>query len=272
MRRGKVVEWTVMSTIVLEVTDHVARITIDRPERMNAFDIDTHEAFAAAIDRVESDDDIRVAVITGAGQRAFCAGRDLKWTAEISSSPEEVRAEADRRMAALTRLQFRFDITKPLIARLNGVALGGGLELALACDIIVAADHVEMGLPEARRGLIAGAMGIHRLPRQIPHHLAMGYLLTGRHFSASRAGELGLVNEVVPFADLDAAVDAWVADIRRCSPAAIRATKQSALDAIHLPLADAAAYVSPAERAWQNGTDRIEGPRAFAEKRTPNWT
>lgn len=126
MRRSKVVEWRAMSTIVLEVTDHVARITIDRPERMNAFDIDTHEAFAAAIDRVESDDDIRVAVITGAGQRAFCAGRDLKWTAEISSSPEEVRAEADRRMAALTRLQFRFDITKPLIARLNGVALGAG--------------------------------------------------------------------------------------------------------------------------------------------------
>lgn len=260
-----------MSSIVLDVADHVARITIDRPERMNAFDIDTHEQFAAAIDRVEADDDIRVAVITGAGDRSFCAGRDLKWTAELSRASDDVRSDVDRRMAELTRLQFRFDITKPLIARVNGVALGGGLELALACDIIIAADHVEMGLPEARRGLIAGAMGIHRLPRQLPHHLAMGYLLTGRHFSAERAAEMGLVNEVVPTADLDTAVDAWVSDIARCSPASLRATKQSALEALHLSLEDAATYVSDAELAWRSSPDRIEGPRAFADKRDPDW-
>ncbi|MEM7285838.1 MAG: enoyl-CoA hydratase-related protein [Actinomycetota bacterium] len=260
-----------MSSIVLDVDGHVARITIDRPERMNAFDIDTHEAFSAAIDRIQADDDIRVAVITGAGERAFCAGRDLKWTAEVSRASEEERAEVDRRTAAVTRLQFRFDITKPLIARVNGVALGGGLELALACDIIIAADHAEMGLPEARRGLIAGAMGIHRLPRQVPYHLAMGYLLTGRHFSAQRAAEMGLVNEVVPMSELDASVDAWVADIARCSPASLRATKQSALDALHLPLSDAASYVSDAEAAWRTSPDRIEGPRAFAEKRDPDW-
>lgn len=261
-----------MTNIVLDISDSVARITIDRPERMNAFDIDTHEEFAAAIDRVENDDDIRVAVITGAGERSFCAGRDLKWTAEISRASDEVRADADRRMAALTRLQFRHDITKPLIARVNGVALGGGLELALACDIIVAADHVEMGLPEARRGLIAGAMGIHRLPRHIPHHLAMGYLLTGRHFSAQRAAEIGLVNQIAPIGELDAAVDTWVADIIRCSPAAIRATKQSALDGLHLSLADAGAYRGPMESAWLTSSDRVEGPRAFADKRDPNWT
>ena len=128
-----------------------------------------------------------------------------------------------------------------------------------------------MGLPEARRGLIAGAMGIHRLPRHVPYHLAMGYLLTGRHFSAARAAEMGLVNEVVPMADLDAAVDSWVADIARCSPASLRATKQSALDALHLPLSDAATYVSDAEAAWRTSPDRIEGPRAFAEKRDPDW-
>ena len=260
-----------MTNITMDVVDHVARITIDRPERMNAFDVDTHEQFSAAIDRVEADDDIRVAVITGAGERSFCAGRDLKWTAEMSRASAEERADVDRRMAAITRLQFRHDITKPLIARVNGVALGGGLELALACDVIVAADHVEMGLPEARRGLIAGAMGIHRLPRQIPHHLAMGYLLTGRHFSAARAAEMGLVNEVVPSADLDAAVDSWVADIRRCSPAAIRATKQSAMEALHLSLEEAGEYRSDMERAWIVSPDRVEGPRAFAEKRSPDW-
>jgi dehydration protein DpgD len=261
-----------MSSIVLDIDDRVAYITIDRPERMNAFDVDTHEQFAGAIDRVEADDDIRLAVITGAGERAFCAGRDLKWTAEISRGSHEVQADVDTRMAALTRLQFRNDITKPLIARVNGVALGGGLELALACDIIIAADHAEMGLPEARRGLVAGAMGIHRLPRQIPHHLAMGYLLTGRHFSAARAVEMGLVNEVVPMSELDAAVESWVADIRRCSPASIRAHKQSALDALHMSLADAGDYRSPMERAWATSADRVEGPRAFADKREPDWT
>ena len=261
-----------MSSIVLDIDDHVARITIDRAERMNAFDINTHEQFAAAIDQVESDDNIRVAVITGAGDRSFCAGRDLKWTAEVSQASPEVRADADRRMAAITKLQFRHDITKPLIARINGYALGGGLELALACDIIVAAEHAEIGLPEARRGLIAGAMGIHRLPRQIPHHLAMGYLLTGRHMSASRAAEIGLVNQVVPMADLDQAVDTWVADIKRCSPAALRATKQSAMDALHLSLAEAGEYRSRMEQSWVDSADRIEGPRAFAEKRDPNWT
>ena len=183
----------------------VARIAIDRPERMNAFDIDTHEEFLAAIDRVENDDDIQVAVITGTGQRAFCSGRDLKWTAQVRRASDKARADVDRRMAALMRLQFRADITKPLLARANGVALGGGLEPALACDIIAAADHVEMGLPEARRAFIAGAMGIHSLPRQLPHHLAMGFLLTGRHFSAPKAAELGLVNQVTPMEELESA-------------------------------------------------------------------
>jgi enoyl-CoA hydratase/carnithine racemase len=246
----------------------VARIAIDRPERMNAFDIDTHEEFDAAIDRVENeDDDIRIAAITGTGERAFSSGRDLKWTAQVRRASDEARADVDRRMAALMRLQFRHDITKPLLARVNGVALGGGLEFALACDIIVAADHVEMCLPEARRALIAGAMGIHRLPRQLPHHLAMGFPLTGRHFSAQKAVELGLVNQVTPMEELDSAVDSWIAGIIRCSPAAIRATKESALNALHLSLADAGQYRGPMESAWPTSSDRIEGPRAFADKR-----
>ena len=122
----------------------------------------------------------------------------------------------------------RFDLFKPIIARVNGFALGGGLEMALACDIIVAADHAEVGLPEPRRGLIAGAMGVHRLPRQLPLKQAMGYMLTGRHIPAQRAYEIGLVNEVVPLAKLDDAVAAWVADIVRCAPLSVRATKEAA--------------------------------------------
>lgn len=159
--------------IDVSVDQHVARITINRPERMNTFDSDTHVAFSDAIDRVEADDDIWVAVITGAGERSFCAGRDLKYTAELNAAGDAERAADAAKLARATRLQDRFDLTKPFIARVNGFALGGGLELALACDIIVCADHVELGLPEPRRGLIAGAMGVHRLPRQIPHHLAM---------------------------------------------------------------------------------------------------
>lgn len=261
-----------MSGIDMKVADHVARITIDRPERMNSFDADAHVAFSAAIDRVQSDPSIRVAVLTGAGDRSFCAGRDLKWTAEMSRASQEERDQAAAQMQTVTRLQDRFDIVKPLVARVNGYALGGGLELALACDIIVCADHAEMGLPEPKRGLIAGALGLHRLPRQIAYHQAMGYLLTGRHFSAHRAFEMGLVNEVVPYADLDATVDGWVKDVLACSPESLRATKQSALDALHLPLSEARQFVSPMEAAWAAGTDRVEGPRAFAEKRSPRWS
>lgn len=261
-----------MSTIRFEVADHVARITIDRPERMNAFDDHTHVAFSEAIDRFQADDDAWVAVLTGTGDRAFCAGRDLKWTAAMADASPDEKAESAARLATATRLQDRFDIVKPIIARVNGFALGGGLELALACDILVAADHAELGLPEPRRGLIAGGMGVHRLPRQIPHHVAMGYLLTGRHMSAARAYELGLVNEVVPATELDAAVDRWVADILACSPVAVRATKQSALDAIHLPLREANRYVAPWEVRRRSSRDAIEGPRAFAERRPPEWS
>lgn len=260
-----------MPNVTIDVADHVARITIDRPERMNAFDDHTHLEFSRAIDRVVAEPEIRLAVITGAGDRAFCAGRDLKWTAEMSRASAAERAESDARMAQVTRLQDRFDIVKPLIARVNGHALGGGLELALACDIVVAADHAELGLPEPRRGLIAGAMGVHRLPRQVPYHVAMGHLLTGRHLTARRAHEIGLVNEVVPYDRLDEATDAWVADILACSPAAVRATKASALGALHLSLAEARRFVSPAEAAWRAGPDLTEGPRAFAEKRAPDW-
>lgn len=259
-------------TIRFDVSDHVARITMDRPERLNAFDDDTHVAFSDAIDRFQADDDLWVAVLTGAGERSFCAGRDLKWTAAMrDASPEEKEASAAK-LASVTRLQDRFDIVKPIIARINGFALGGGLELALACDIIVAAEHAELGLPEPRRGLIAGAMGVHRLPRQIPHHLAMGYLLSGRHMTATRAYEIGLINEVAPTDELDDAVDAWVADILACSPVAVRATKQSAQEAIHLSLQEANRHVAPWEATRRTSADAIEGPKAFAERRSPQWT
>ena len=143
--------------------------------------------------------------------------------------------------------------------------------LALACDIIVAAEPAELGLPEPRRGLIAGGVGVHRLPRQIGLKPAMGYLLTGRHMSAARAYELGLINQVVPREDLDAAVAQWVTDILRCAPLAVRATKEAAMRGLDRSLAEAFATEYETEVLRQKSDDALEGPRAFAEKREPRW-
>ncbi|MEO6045038.1 MAG: enoyl-CoA hydratase-related protein, partial [Tepidiformaceae bacterium] len=168
-------------------------------------------------------------------------------------------------------LTSRFDLFKPIIARVNGFALGGGFEMALACDIIVAADHAEVGLPEPRRGLIAGALGVHRLPRQAPLKAAMGYMLTGRHIPAARAYELGLVSEVVPLAKLDECVDGWVNDILRCAPLSVRATKEAAMVGLDSSLPQAALGRYEWEMRRRASEDAVEGPRAFADKRSPDW-
>ena len=165
----------------------------------------------------------------------------------------------------------RWYFSKPVIDRVNGYALGGGLELAMACDIIVAAEHAEFGLPEPRRGLIAGAAGVHRLPRQIVLKVATGYMLTGRHMSAQRAHELGLVNDVSPLDQLDELVDGYVEDILRCAPLAVRATKEAAMKGLDKMLPDAFTSTYEWETKRRDSYDAKEGPRAFAEKRTPEW-
>ncbi|MBK9546898.1 MAG: enoyl-CoA hydratase/isomerase family protein [Dehalococcoidia bacterium] len=185
----------------------VAYVTIARPEVMNALHAEAHFELASVWDDFLADAGLRVGVLTGEGDRAFCAGRDLKDRARRSGDGP------DRPATGGGGLTHRFEREKPIIARVNGFALGGGLEIALACDIIVAADHAEFALPEPRRGLIAGALGVHRLPRHLPLKVAMGYLLSGRHMDARRSFEVGLVNEVVPYSRLDAAVERWVAEI-----------------------------------------------------------
>ncbi len=260
-----------MSLTQFDVQEHVATITLNRPEAMNALNPELRFELSERFNEVEARDDIWLAIVTGAGERAFCAGADLKHFALEREASEEQRALwAD--MAARTRpLNQRWAFPKPVIAKVNGFALGGGLELALACDIIIAAEHAELGLPEPRRGLIAGGIGVHRLPRQIGFKAAMGYLLTGRHMSAQRGFELGLVNEVVPADELDAVVDGWAADICRCAPLAVRATKQAAMQGLDMPLPQAAYKRYEAEAARQASEDAREGPKAFAEKRTPQW-
>jgi enoyl-CoA hydratase/carnithine racemase len=252
--------------------EHVARITINRPEVRNAVNTPAHKEWSDLLDDVEADDDIWVVVITGAGDQAFCAGRDLKHLSAIQqASPEVQKADAEL-MARSTRLIDRLQYAKPLIARVNGIALGGGFEVALACDLVVAADHVRFGLPEPRRGIYAGGGGVHRLPRQIPLKLAMEYLLTSREMTAHEARDLGLVNDVVPYDQLDAAVDRLIDDIMLGAPLSIRATKEAAMQGLDRPLAEAFAADYPAVRAMRESADSKEGPRAFAEKRSPHWT
>jgi enoyl-CoA hydratase/carnithine racemase len=260
-----------MSITRFEVRDHCAYITLNRPDSMNALNPELRYALSQHFDEVESNPEIWLAVITGAGERAFCAGADLKHRAREADASEAQRQEWAQMNAVTVPLNQRWSFPKPVIAKVNGFALGGGLELALACDIIGAADHVEVGLPEPRRGLIAGGVGVHRLPRQIGLKPAMGYLLTGRHMPASRAYELGLVNEIVPADELDNCVQGWVDDILKCAPLAIRATKQAAMEGLNTTLETAfnTAYASETQR--QESADALEGPRAFAEKRQPNW-
>ncbi|XOV88661.1 MAG: enoyl-CoA hydratase-related protein [Pseudomonadota bacterium] len=255
-----------------EVDGHVAWITLDRPEAMNSLNPQLRWELSQHFDEVEKNDDIWIAVVTGAGERAFCAGADLKHRAIERDASEADRAKW-RQMATETRsLNERWYFPKPVIAMVNGFALGGGLELAMSTDIIVAADHAEFGLPEPRRGLIAGAVGVHRLPRQIGLKPAMGYLLTGRHMTAARAYELGLVNEVVPLEALrDKVENEWLPDILRCAPLAVRATKEATMRGLDLPLAQAFYTPYEAELRRQQSEDALEGPRAFAEKRSPDW-
>lgn len=253
------------------VSNHVARILLNRPEAMNSLNPDLRWELSKRFDHVESNPDIWVAVVTGAGDRAFCAGADLKHRSRERTATDEQRAKWAKMSMETKSLTERWYFPKPVIAQVNGYALGGGLELAMACDIIIAADHAELGLPEPRRGLIAGAAGVHRLPRQVGLKVAMGYLLTGRHMSATRAYELGLVNDVVPAVDLAETVDAYVADILKCAPLSVRATKEATMRGLDMPLAQAFYTQYEWERRRTQSNDAIEGPRAFAEKRQPDW-
>lgn len=251
----------------------VARVTLDRPAVRNAMDLAMHEELALVWDDFEHDDDLWIAVLTGAGDRAFCAGQDLKeLAARVEAGNAGTSTFGSRDKPGWPRLTERFGLAKPVIARVNGHAYGGGFELALACDIVIAADHANFALPEARLGLIPGAGGVFRLTRQAPYRIALGHLLTGRPLPAARAYELGLVNEVVPAAQLNACVDGWVRDILRCAPLSVRAIKEAAAASAALPLERAFATRYAWEERRMHSADAIAGPRAFVDDRDPVWT
>src|ERR671922_1121653 len=257
-----------------EVDDRVATITLDRPEVLNAVHPPASAELHDAWRRVRDDRDVWVAILTGADDRAFCAGMDLRWAA---AHAEERRRgstpDLARHFGGLVDAPDRFRLWKPVIAAVNGVAAGGGLELALACDVVVAAETARFGCPEVKRGLIPGAGGVHRLPRQLPQKHALGLLLTGRLISAHEAYRLGLVNEVVPAGEALAGARRWGAEILEASPLAVQATKQAALLGLDRPLAEALDESQyPAVVRLRQSEDPVEGPKAFAEKRPPRWS
>ncbi|WP_230595866.1 enoyl-CoA-hydratase DpgD [Xanthomonas albilineans] len=258
--------------VLFERDGHIARITLNRPKVLNALDLATHAALADAWDNFERDDTLWVAVLSGSGARAFSVGQDLKELAARLHAGAPSSSFGSHGAPGWPRLTERFELCKPVIAKVNGLALGGGFELALACDIIVAADTAEFALPEARLGLIPGAGGVFRLTRQLPYRTAMGYLLSGRRMDAARALALGLVNEVVAPEHLDACVERWVQDLLACAPLSLRAIKQAAATSVCLPLAEAFTTRYSWEERRRLSQDSREGPLAFVEKRPPRWS
>ncbi len=247
---------------------HIAYVTINRPEVLNALHRDANRELSAIWDDFAADPDAWVAILAGAGERAFSAGNDLKWTAENQA---EFNAPEGPLKGGFGGIVTRFDLFKPIIAAVRGWAMGGGFEMALACDIIVAADTARFGLPEPRVGLMALAGGMHRLPRQLPLKIAMGMMLRGKPIDAAEAYRLGLANVVVPHDEVMATAQRWANEILECAPLAVRATKQSAMVGLDLPLESAIRREYDWELAQKVSVDWVEGPLAFAEKRPPVW-
>ncbi|MCA9509570.1 MAG: enoyl-CoA hydratase/isomerase family protein [Myxococcales bacterium] len=240
-------------------------VTMSRPERMNALHPPANVELGEVFDAFAADDEAWVAILTGEGDRAFCAGNDLKYTAEGTGE----LAVGPMGFGGLTG---RYDLVKPVIAAVNGVAMGGGFEIALACDLIVASENARFALPEPRVGLAALAGGMQRLPRQIGLKHAMGMLLTGRHVSAQEGRELGFVNEVVPHEELLPSARRWADQILACAPLSVRASKQVAMRSLdHASLEEACNARYDAVATLLRSDDFREGPRAFAEKRDPVW-
>lgn len=243
----------------------VLTIVIDRPEVLNALHPPAHAELARAFDMFAADEGLRVAVVAGSGTRAFCVGSDLKARAKTNRDDHPATG-----FAGITR---RFGLDKPVVAAVNGLALGGGVEIVLACDLAIAADHAEFGLPEPRAGLAAlGGGGLQRMVRQLPLKQAMALAMTGRRIKAEEARRIGLVNEVVSGDKLFGAVRALCDDILAGAPLAIEASKQVMMRSLEQPgLAAAIDARYPAAEKMLASWDAQEGQRAFAEKRKPAW-
>ena len=247
--------------VLRERRGHVELLTINRPEARNAINRATAEALDAALTSAEADDDVWVVVLTAAGDKAFSAGMDLKAFANGEFPITE------NGFGGITNREF----VKPLICAANGSALAGGFEMMISCDMVIAADHAKFGIPEASRGLVAGAGGLIRLPKRVPLTVAYEMALTAEPIDALRAYELGLVNHVVPGEQvLDAAID-LAERIAKNAPLAVRTSKRIMRRALELSESDAWAASDEAFAMIGRSADALEGAVAFAEKRPANW-
>ncbi|MDH3388350.1 MAG: enoyl-CoA hydratase-related protein [Gammaproteobacteria bacterium] len=255
--------------------DQVVEITIDRPPA-NAINPGVSNAIYEALTMLQDDDDLRVGIITGGGNRIFSAGWDLKEIAAIDSNEAAVNS-AFQCPGGFAGISEFWGLRKPVIAAINGIAVGGGFEIALSCDLIVAADHVEFFLPEMQRGFLPDVGAVQILPRRVPYNVAMDLLYTGRRMGAAEARRWGLVSRVCAADALMDTARALARDIARGAPLALQALKEVVPAIYNLPLPDAFAATKPGNDAlpiYQQmlmSEDFMEGPRAFAEKRDPVW-
>jgi crotonobetainyl-CoA hydratase len=249
------------------IADHVARVTIDRPEVLNAVDAATERELETIWQSIEGNREVRAVVLTGGGERAFCTGADMKG----GSGSSGLEYWATARPNGFGGIALRRTLDVPVIARVNGHAAGGGFEMVLGCDIVIAAVEATFSLPEARVGRLPLDGGMTLLQRQIPFRAAMGIMLTGRRVKAPEALALGIVNEVVPRDALDEAVERWLGDVLACAPLSVRAIKQVVRQTAHLSASEAQALRLPALVEALVSEDSREGVKAFVDKRKPNW-
>ena len=254
-------------SVELKIEGHIATVTLARPDALNAVNLETEAELQRIWTALENNRDIRVIVLTGSGERAFCVGADMK-----NPSTTGLEYWAAPRTGGFGGIALRETLNIPVIARVNGFALGGGFEMVLGCDIVVACEEASFGLPEALVGRLPLDGGMTLLQRQIPFRKAMGMMLTGKRIKAAEALALGLINEVVPRAELDAAVARWVNDILACAPLSVQAIKQVVRNTSTLSATQAQALRLPALVAALNSSDSQEGVKAFQEKRKPQWT
>lgn len=253
--------------ILYETKERIAYITLNREERRNAIDAKTSHELREAFTAFKEDDNLWVAIVTGAGDKAFSAGADLVAMSEsFQGGGDGVPMNVP--FAGITR---GFECWKPIIAAINGYCLAGGLELAMSCDIRIAAEHATFGLPEPKRAIIPAATGTQRLPRLVPMAFAMEVLLTGERFDATTALNFGLVSRVVPASELKATADSIAEKICECGPLAVRAVKELAIRGRDMPFEEALKLESQFAGKIFSSEDAREGPLAFAQKRKPEY-
>lgn len=254
------------AVVLREQRDNILILTLNRPKNGNAVVPELAKLLDKYLNEAEVDDSVAVVIITGAGEKIFCGGMDLKFLAMHPEESEECRIPGHG-WCAITERYF----PKPLIAAVNGFALGGGTEIATACDLIVASENAKFGLPEVKRGIFAAAGGPIRLARQLPRATALYIALTGDHITAAQAKEMGLVSEVVPQDQLmDAAIN-LAKRIAVNAPLSVKFTKELLYKSMDMTLEEAFAYSAEHGKAVLKSEDAKEGPLAFAEKRDPVW-